>query len=302
MHPSLALSLLLPSDARAAPVVCGQVLTQSTALDNDLVGCPGDGLVVGADGIVITFAGHTIEGTGAPGSVGIRNEGYDFVVITDGDHVGLDIGGFETSILLEDAAWNVVSDLFVQDPFDGAFGILIDGGHHHVITGNDARGGAPNDCDTVTGAGIGVFYSHHNLIFDNDAHLADFGIALVGSNANVVSFNGAAPDFSDGNECVGIALVDADFNWIGDNVAAHSDEGGIVVDGASRWNTIVGNVATMNAADGIHIDQLRTFVVANDASENFDLGIEAVPGVIDLGGNTASGNGNPAECLNVACP
>jgi hypothetical protein len=34
---------------------------------------------------------------------------------------------------------------------------------------------------------------------------------------------------------------------------------------------------------------------------NADLGIEAVPGVIDGGGNKASGNGNPLQCSNVFC-
>jgi hypothetical protein len=36
--------------------------------------------------------------------------------------------------------------------------------------------------------------------------------------------------------------------------------------------------------------------------DNADLGIEAVVGVTDGGGNRASGNGNPTrQCLNVSC-
>jgi len=34
---------------------------------------------------------------------------------------------------------------------------------------------------------------------------------------------------------------------------------------------------------------------------NADLGIEAVFGVIDGGGNRARANGNPLECTNVFC-
>jgi hypothetical protein len=34
---------------------------------------------------------------------------------------------------------------------------------------------------------------------------------------------------------------------------------------------------------------------------NADLGIEAVKGVIDGGGNVAFGSGDPRECVNVAC-
>jgi hypothetical protein len=35
--------------------------------------------------------------------------------------------------------------------------------------------------------------------------------------------------------------------------------------------------------------------------DNAELGINAVLGVIDGGGNKAHGNGNPAQCTNVAC-
>ena len=37
------------------------------------------------------------------------------------------------------------------------------------------------------------------------------------------------------------------------------------------------------------------------ARRNGDLGIEAVRGVIDGGGNRASGNGDPRQCVNVRC-
>ena len=47
--------------------------------------------------------------------------------------------------------------------------------------------------------------------------------------------------------------------------------------------------------------QCDTTLRANTANNNGDLGIEAVPGVRDAGGNRASGNGNPLQCLNVFC-
>ena len=49
------------------------------------------------------------------------------------------------------------------------------------------------------------------------------------------------------------------------------------------------------------LDNPRTTITANTANDNLDYGIEAVAGVTDGGGNTASGNGNPAQCLNVTC-
>jgi len=44
-----------------------------------------------------------------------------------------------------------------------------------------------------------------------------------------------------------------------------------------------------------------TLLRANAANRNGDLGISAVAGVIDGGGNHAAGNGNPAQCEGVSC-
>ena len=44
-----------------------------------------------------------------------------------------------------------------------------------------------------------------------------------------------------------------------------------------------------------------TRLESNAAFSNGDLGIDAVAGVIDLGGNTAGSNGNPGQCRNVFC-
>ena len=41
---------------------CGDVITQDTTLDSDLIDCPGDGVVIGASGITLDLAGHTIDG------------------------------------------------------------------------------------------------------------------------------------------------------------------------------------------------------------------------------------------------
>jgi hypothetical protein len=49
------------------------------------------------------------------------------------------------------------------------------------------------------------------------------------------------------------------------------------------------------------VDAAGTTVTRNIANRNHDLGIKAVPGVIDGGHNHAFGNGNPIQCLNIAC-
>jgi hypothetical protein len=54
-------------------------------------------------------------------------------------------------------------------------------------------------------------------------------------------------------------------------------------------------------ADGIDIDSDSTTVTKNRATDNGDLGIEAVAGVVDGGGNRAAHNGNSEQCSTVAC-
>jgi dipeptidyl aminopeptidase/acylaminoacyl peptidase len=61
-----ATALLTRSAGQAVAnhVQCGDVITQDTTLDSDLIDCPGDGLVIGADNITLDLNGHTIDGTG----------------------------------------------------------------------------------------------------------------------------------------------------------------------------------------------------------------------------------------------
>ena len=74
--------------AIAAQVSCGQVITQDTRVDNDLIDCPGDGLVIGADDVTLDLNRHTIDGTGV--GIGVLNgvfggaEGHERVTVENG--------------------------------------------------------------------------------------------------------------------------------------------------------------------------------------------------------------------------
>ena len=68
--------------AVAAEVACGEFLTESTRVLNDIVDCPGHGLIVGAPGITIDLDGHVIDGVGM--DAGILNHGHDSVTVTNG--------------------------------------------------------------------------------------------------------------------------------------------------------------------------------------------------------------------------
>ncbi len=76
---------------------------------------------------------------------------------------------------------------------------------------------------------------------------------------------------------------------------------GISLRSNSPNSRVVANTIDGYGGDGIRIQDPKTFVAGNVASHNGDLGIDAVPGVTDGGGNRAFANGNPLQCLNVAC-
>jgi hypothetical protein len=61
------------------------------------------------------------------------------------------------------------------------------------------------------------------------------------------------------------------------------------------------NLAFGAGHDGIQVDSAAALLTGNAAFFNHDLGIEAMPGVTDGGGNRAHRNGNPAQCTGVAC-
>jgi len=292
-----------PGSALAQHVSCGMVLVEDTKLGNDLVDCPGDGLIIGADHITVDFNDHAISGTAAPGSVGIRNSGYSGVTIRDGDFSGLDIAGFEVGILLQDGNRNRVRRLFVEG---ARFGIKLVNAHHNRIEGNNARATTLNRCDAVIEAGIALINADHNRIRGNITELTDFGIALIHADHNRMEQNQAAPTGSDGNACDGIALFDSDDNRVYNNLTAQNrglapGGDGIFVASGSRSNLVRANLAILNSDDGIDVEDPTTTITTNTANQNDDLGIEAVAGVIDGGRNRAADNGNPAQCVQVIC-
>jgi large repetitive protein len=104
------------------------------------------------------------------------------------------------------------------------------------------------------------------------------------------------------NEGGGIEVSGDNF-VVADNTVTQTGlyEDGIRVEPQAGGTLVEGNLSTRHGDDGIDVDSRATTVTANVANDNADLGIEAVPGVKDGGGNQASGNGNPAQCVGVVC-
>ena len=61
---TIAAALLLVPPASATHVGCGDVVTQDTTLDSDLL-CEGDGLIVAASDVTLDLGGHVIRAPAA---------------------------------------------------------------------------------------------------------------------------------------------------------------------------------------------------------------------------------------------
>jgi parallel beta-helix repeat protein len=90
-------------------------------------------------------------------------------------------------------------------------------------------------------------------------------------------------------------------NTVLGNLVKGSRLDGIVVVRKDRGSLLTGNIVIGSGDDGFEVDSPTTTLTGNRAVRNDDLGIEAVFGVIDGGGNKAHGNGNPLQCTSLVC-
>ena len=290
---------LLPSQASASHVNCGDTVTGDVVLDSDVICSETDtaGLVIGANDITVWLEGHTIQGAGTdlPGTDGIRDDGSarSGVTIRGGT-----VAGFEDGIDL-DADDSAVKGMRVEA---GSVGISVRGARNYVyrnttdfagFTGIEAIGddaylwgnevlGTPEDGIVNDGENPRVILnSVQGCVFD--------GIIVTGYTTGIVARNTVSScdiGFSPSGRGLKLQTNTATGNCIGIFV---DDPGALV-----RWNT-----ANDNCSEGIIVGQAGATLKKNTANNNTDFGIDAVDGTIDDGGNTATGNG--VDCLGVVC-
>ena len=362
--------------ALASHVRCGDTITTDTKLDRDLVNCPNNGIVIGADNITLDLNGHTIDGDDAlvdpcpgfcdegvdntAGHNGVTIEGGSiqefargvivlgasgtrlrhlsvanntFIGITVGDDsarsriegnsitdnglVGLALfasprggnrvernrvsGSGEIGLLVEDAAGNRITKNTFSDNVE--VGMLILGDHNQASRNRVLRNG---DGMIIVGNDNAITWNH---VTDAPGCPQDgevgcgFGISFEGGAGNLIAHN-----FVTGarNAGIRVAAFEPDTppavgTVVRGNLVRDGDVDGILVESTATDSLLEGNIAIGSRDDGIDVDSPSTTLTRNLGLHNGDLGIEAVAGVTDGGGNKARGNGNPAQCTNIDC-
>jgi len=292
-----------PAPPVPAAVLCGQVLTQSTLVTNDLFGCLGDGLVIGAPRIIVDLDGHTIDGVGL--GIGILNDGYASVTVRNGTVEDFDYGIW----LLPETSLNVVELLTLRlnqvaaiELFDAAdnqiLGNTLDqnGGGIDLVNGTTGTVVAGNTVTANGGAGLLLRDSDANRLEHNSVTGGgDLGIGLERARGNTVLGN-----MISGNSDGGIEISDGSHgNRIENNTLSESGDSGILVS-ESDHNQLIGNTSHLMSdsgiglngandsvvrgndvrfnSDGLQVEGSRNLIESNNASETTGNGIELAPG------------------------
>jgi parallel beta-helix repeat protein len=236
------------------------------------------------------------------GSSGSRN------IAPEGDGMGL----FESHDV------RIVDNSFRRNPGPG---IHVQASNDNLIKGNLISHSAPGisfggekradraDRNQVRGnrfvgnaAGVLLGRGNRNVIANNRFSRDRDGIAIENASGNRVARNVILDARKNGiylglNEPP-IGGVD---NVVRGNVVRRSGEDGFKVRSKDHHSLLKGNLARRSGDDGFDIESSSTKLVRNRAVGNDALGIEAVEGVGDGGGNRATGNGDPRQCVNVGC-
>ena len=244
--------------ALASEPVCGETIRADTTLHSDLVNCPNNGVVIGADGITLDLNGHRITGNGklvrrcpkeAICDVGVLNDGHDDVTVKGGSVRGFGVGAFvgkarHARVVRISSSRNLFFGFIVAE---SARSVVRDStGSHNLETEGD---------------GMGVFDSHHIRILRNSfRHNAQLGIHVVESHHNLIERNAIAR-----NSDMGI-ILEGDRNQVRRNRCARNGVAGILVAPGSR-NVIVRN-DLFGGGDGIGIEKGRGNVVARNVIDS----------------------------------
>jgi parallel beta-helix repeat protein len=365
------LGLLTLNGAEAANTQpkCGDTITADTRLDGDLVDCPNNGIVIGADDITLDLNGHRISGDGeefeeCPSrefcDFGVLNVGHDGVTVKKGSVRDF----FDTGVLIGEARDNRVLD--VSSKGNGFFGFVVSESSRSLIRDSSGSDNIPPEGD-----GLGLFGSHDLRIVDNTfrnnpgpgIHVAfgsphsnlikgnsfshnspailleanrnrvrrnrfdrngagvivsgrrnvvernrlfrdGFGIAIEKGRRNLVARNVVIDPRSRGIS-LGLDFADGTSIRAVDNIVRRNEVRGSGGDGflvnAGGHNLLKRNTARGAKEDGFDVERRSTKLTKNRAVRNADLGIDAVQGVVDGGGNRARGNGDGRQCVNVKC-
>lgn len=274
-----------------AAVACGQTITQSTVLTADVGPCPDNGIIVGADNIVLDLAGHRVFGTpGAGDGAGILLRHRQGVTVRNGTVELFDggvviLGGSGNTVMRMNANDNIGASEGHGGPSLTLYGdgILIQGSSNNSVIQNSVNNNGPF-------SGIGII--------TGDADHPAIPPALA--NNNLVQANRVTNNVA----CRQGPFCDNDGIRLEPRVGGSCLTGSVICPGPG--NRVIGNVVVGNGLDGISLFGFTTNNVVSGNTVDLNGFNGAVPGDgirVFGNGNTIDANsasGNAAAGVSVA--
>src|SRR4051794_24084293 len=185
--------LLVPAAGQAAALQCGDVVTQSTVLQQDLTGCSSlAALTVTGPGVTLDLGGHEVSGTATYGLY-VDPDAHDATVTNgrvSGFGYGVQVEGKRTRVTRLRAAGNGIG-IHVGDFADHAVGedAVVT---HNVATGNSDTGIGVDQAQrpqitanvtTGNGLGIATFFAPNGTVERNQILANDRGGRASGADS-----------------------------------------------------------------------------------------------------------------------
>jgi parallel beta-helix repeat protein len=271
-----------------AALSCGQTITQSTLLTNDVGPCSNNGIIIGADNIILDLGSHRIFGTAVAGDgAGVLLRNRQGVTVRNGT-----VTDFDGGVVILAGSGNTVTGMTARNNIGAAStntgpsttlygdGILIQGSSNNQVVQNVTDNNGPF-------SGIGI------IIGDND-HPA---IPPALANGNVVQGNrvtnnvacrrtglcdndGIRIEPRVGGTCLtGTVICRGPGNRIVENQVIGNGLDGIAVFGFATSNVVSGNTVDLNGyrgavpGDGIRVFGSGNLIENNSASRNNAAGV-----------------------------
>ncbi|HXZ89845.1 MAG TPA: right-handed parallel beta-helix repeat-containing protein [Candidatus Dormibacteraeota bacterium] len=294
----LGSTLLFSLSPVFANPVCGATITTNTTLTANIGPCSGNGLIIGANGITLNCAGHTITATTGNTNEGITVKGQTKVTVENckvtGFYVGIDLYFSSTSNTLTGNTAN--KNAYYGFSLSGSsssnniltrntannnayYGFYLSGSSNNILTKNTANGN--------TLIGFSLSFSSSNTLSGNTANSnALAGFYLTGS----CSENRFTGNTANNDKNFGFALYGGSSNTLTRNTANHNVDGFFFSDSSS--NSLTGNTANKNDR-GFHLyGSSSNTLTDNTASYNDADGflLEASSSSNTLTKNTANSN------------
>jgi len=175
-------STLLSFPPVFANPACGATITKNTTLTANIGPCSGAGLTIGANGITLNCAGHTISGASGNNYIGISLSGVTQVTVEK-----CKVTGFFNGFYLLSSFSNKLTGNTASKNKDAGFSLSSSSGN--TLTGNTAKSNY---------WGFFLYGSPTNTFTGNTANSNLWGFYLLSSSGNTLTGNTANKNKNDG--------------------------------------------------------------------------------------------------------